>query len=72
MPPLLGKFTPEQVVWVSEHRDLHGDPMLGEAQLRFLPSRFTVEGNALDALGSMSHNRLSPMPFASPQGPLGV
>ena len=34
--------------------------MLGEAQLRFLPSRFTVEGNALDALGLVCHTIACP------------
>jgi hypothetical protein len=45
-------FAPEQVLWISEHLDLLGDPLLGtEHQQRFLPSRFTIEGNALDARG---------------------
>src|SRR5215203_4780290 len=45
-------FLPEQVLWVSEHVELLGDAMLGaDHQRRFLPSRFTVEGNALDPAG---------------------
>ncbi len=45
-------FPPEQVLWISEHVELLGDPMLGpERQQRFLPSRFTVEGDAVDAKG---------------------
>jgi len=40
------------VLWVSEHLELLGDPKLtSDHQLRFLPSRFTPEGNALDARG---------------------
>ena len=45
-------FPPEQVLWISEHVDLLGDPMLGpERQQRFLPSRFTAHGDAVDARG---------------------
>ncbi len=45
-------FPPEQVLWISEHVELLGDPMLGpERQQRFLPSRFTVEGDAVNAKG---------------------
>lgn len=48
------KFAPERVLWQSEHRDLLGDPMLGdEAQLRFLANRFDVNGNAIDARGQL-------------------
>lgn len=43
-------FPPHDLLWVSQHPDLLGDPRLGkEAQLRFLPTRFTLEGNAIDA-----------------------
>ncbi len=46
------RFPVEDVMWQSEHRDLLGDPLLGEdAQLRFLPSRFDLSGNAIDAKG---------------------
>ena len=46
------RFAPEQVLWVSEHVDLLGDPLLGpESQQRFLPSRYTLEGDAIDAKG---------------------
>ena len=39
-------------MWVSEHVDLLGDPLLGpEAQQRFLPSRYTLQGDAIDAKG---------------------
>jgi hypothetical protein len=45
-------FSPEQVLWVSEHQDLLGDPRLGPEQpQRFLPTRFNVAGEALDARG---------------------
>jgi hypothetical protein len=49
-PHCWAHFQPEDVLWVSEHVDLLGDPVLGpEQQRRFLPSRFTVEGDAVDA-----------------------
>ncbi len=45
-------FAPEDVLWVSSHADLLGDPLLGpDQQQRFLPTRFNLEGNALDARG---------------------
>lgn len=45
-------FPPEDILWVSSHPDLRGDPLLGsDQQRRFLPSRFTVDGHALDVLG---------------------
>jgi len=40
-PNCWAKFKPEEIHWRSEHRDLMGDPLLGEnEQLRFLPNRF--------------------------------
>jgi hypothetical protein len=39
-------------LWVAEHEDLVGDPLVGSGQrLRFLPSRFTVDGLARDPRG---------------------
>jgi hypothetical protein len=41
---------PEELLWVAEHQDLLGDPLLGEDHpSRFLPTRFTVNGDAVDA-----------------------
>jgi hypothetical protein len=46
-------FPTEDVLWVSEHPKLLGDSRLGSnEQCRFLPSRFDVRGNALDAMGA--------------------
>lgn len=43
------RFAPEDSLWISNHPDLLGDIVLGELeQQRFLPSRFDVQGNALD------------------------
>jgi hypothetical protein len=45
-------FPPEDVLWVSAHSDLMGDPRLGpEKQQCFLPTRFGLEGNARDSHG---------------------
>src|SRR5258708_3176566 len=45
-------FPPEDILWVSVHADLRNDPRLGpNAQQCFLPTRFNIEGNALDAKG---------------------
>ena len=45
-------FAPEKVLWISEHQDLLGDQRLGPEQpQRFLPTRFNVAGEALDAKG---------------------
>jgi len=46
------EFVPEDSLWISEHPDLIGDPKLGvEFAERFLPSRFSIEGDAIDANG---------------------
>ena len=46
-------FAPEKILWISEHQDLLGDPRLGPEQpQRFLPTRFSVGGEAgIDAKG---------------------
>ncbi len=45
-------FSPEEILWVSRHPDLLGDLRLGgEQQQRFLPTRFTIEGDAIDSEG---------------------
>lgn len=45
-------FNPESTLWISEHPDLLGDAKLGFDQTkRFLPSRFTSDGNAIDEMG---------------------
>ncbi len=46
------RFAPHQILWVSVHPELRGDPRVGEdAQQRFLPSRFDVQCRALDVRG---------------------
>ncbi len=45
-------FDVEEFLYIARHHDLVGDPVLGaEAQQRFLPSRFTPEGHAIDSAG---------------------
>ena len=55
------EFTVENTLFVASHRDLAGDPVLGpDAAQRFLPSRFTPAGNAIDSMGSECHDRACP------------
>ncbi|MBM4076408.1 MAG: hypothetical protein FJ267_12305, partial [Planctomycetes bacterium] len=55
------QFSPEKLLWVSEHSDLLGDQRLGpEQQSRFLPTRFTINGEALDAKGFPCHQLACP------------
>jgi hypothetical protein len=54
-------FPPENVLWIAAHPDLIGDPKLGTEQARrFLPSRFNVEGNALDARRAVCNSLACP------------
>jgi Double-GTPase 2 len=54
-------FSPEDVLWVSEHVDLLGDALLGrERQQRFLPSRYTLQGDAIDSKGMTSRSLACP------------
>lgn len=51
-PHCLEAFSPEEILWVSMHPELRGNPLLGQdEQQRFLPSRFTVDGKAIDIRG---------------------
>lgn len=46
------QFAPEESLWVAEHPDLIGDAKLGDMHsVRFLPSRFSPEGDAIDPEG---------------------
>jgi hypothetical protein len=49
------------ILWISEHVDLLGDRLLGpEQQQRFLPSRFTLDGDAIDSKGMTSRSLACP------------
>jgi hypothetical protein len=46
------RFDVEEFLFIARHQSLVGDPVLGsDASQRFLPSRFTPEGNAIDSAG---------------------
>jgi hypothetical protein len=53
-------FSPEEVLWVAAHADLMGDPMLPSEPLRFLPTRFTVSGLAIDVKGAVCEHLACP------------
>ena len=49
-------FPPEKALWIAQHPDLTGDPRMGPDQpLRFLPTRFNIEGSAIDSRGFACH-----------------
>jgi hypothetical protein len=54
------KFAPEEVLWVSEHTDLFGDTLVKSENQRFLPSRFTPQGDAVDAMGLVCRSLACP------------
>ncbi len=54
-------FPPEKALWVAQHPDLVGDARLTRDQSqRFLPSRFNIEGAAIDAKGFACHELACP------------
>ncbi len=55
-------FAPEEALWIaSDHPNLFGDPRLGDQQtIRFLPSRFTVDGEAIDPEGQRTSRLACP------------
>ncbi|MBA4182200.1 MAG: hypothetical protein C0506_16565, partial [Anaerolinea sp.] len=60
-PQCWNKFQPEDVLWISEHQDLFGiDNRVPNAQLRFLPSRFSPQGEAIDPRGFPCHKLACP------------
>jgi hypothetical protein len=55
------RFAVADTLWVSQHAELLGDPVLGtDAASRFLPSRFSPTGDALDARGMACHTLACP------------
>jgi hypothetical protein len=55
------QFSPEESLWVAAHPDLLGDPQIGSDHAqRFLPTRFTVDGRAIDARGSVCQDLACP------------
>ncbi len=54
------KFPPDEVLWIASHSDLTGDPMLPAENQRFLPTRFTVQGHAIDVKGGVCEHLACP------------
>ena len=55
------RFDVSDMVWVAKHDDLRGDPVLGgDAHIRFLPTRFNVDGDALDSRSMPCQNLACP------------
>jgi len=54
------EFRPEQVLWVAQHEELVGDTILREEPIRFLPTRFTLDGRAIDARDMACHAMACP------------
>ena len=54
-------FGPEKTLWIAQHPELLGDVRLGPDQpLRFLPTRFNLQGAALDSHGFACHETACP------------
>ena len=50
------RYLADEVLWIAEHAELRGDDKLGpDAPRRFLPTRFTPEGDAIDSKGRTCH-----------------
>lgn len=55
------RFPPEKILWVAEHDGLYGDSKLGaNEKQRFIPSRFTVAGEAIDGREMPCHRLACP------------
>jgi hypothetical protein len=55
------EFEPADCVYISKHESLLGDPVAGpEAQMRFLPSRFSTKCLAIDPAGMVCHQLACP------------
>lgn len=65
------RFSPDRVLWIAQHQDLRGDPRLGaDEHQRFLPTRFNIGGDALDAKGFACHALACPKCHLSLPRPL--
>lgn len=60
-PHCWAKFKPHATLWISDHSQLRGDPKLGrDAGRRFMPTRFTPQGLAIDETGNPCHQVACP------------
>lgn len=50
-PHCWNQFATEDTLWVAVHPDLQHDPRIDVGGLRFLPTRYGMEGNAIDPRG---------------------
>jgi len=64
---LLGAFRARESVWISEHQDLLGDQRLGPSAAAFLPTRFNIAGEALDAKGFAASSLLPALSLGVPR-----
>ena len=54
-------FETHEVLWVTAHNSLRGDPKLGrDAEKRYLPTRFTPDGLGIDEMNGRSHRIACP------------
>jgi hypothetical protein len=53
-------FAPEDTRWIAVHPDLQHDSKVDPGGLRFLPTRFNVEGNAIDPRGQVCQELACP------------
>lgn len=54
------RFRPAEILWIAQHEELVGDAVLPDEHLRFLPTRFTLDGAAIDARGVVCHTMACP------------
>ena len=55
------RFSPDEILWIASNPNLIGDPVLGaDPPLRFLPTRYNIQGNAIDSRGSNCDNMACP------------
>jgi hypothetical protein len=53
-------FPPDETLWIAAHTDVMRDPMVPSEPLRFLPSRFNVNGLAIDVRGGVCEHLACP------------
>jgi hypothetical protein len=60
-PHCWANFDPADVLWISVHQELRDDPRLGtDEQLRFLPTVFTPDGEAIDLRNMVAREMACP------------
>ena len=60
-PHCWNEYSPEESLWIAEHPDLFGDIRLGDNHaIRFLPTRFSADGDAIDPEGQRTSRLACP------------